>query len=146
MDTVGTIVAEKGRRVFTTTPDATVLQAVQEMCERRVGALLVLRDELPVGMFSERDVMVRVILAQRDPATTLVGEVMTQDVVVIGPDTEVGEAMAIMTDRRCRHLPVVQAGHVVGLVSIGDVVRCVSRNQEFEILALKDYVTGKYPG
>jgi CBS domain-containing protein len=146
MDTVGAIVTEKGRTVYTIGPRATAFAAVEEMCGRRVGALLVTRDDVPLGIFSERDLMVRVILAKRDPATTPIEEVMTHDVVCVSPETEPAEAMAIMTAKRCRHLPVVEGGHVVGIVSIGDLVRFMSRSQEYEIRLLKDYVFGSYPG
>ena len=146
MTTVGAILKDKGSAVLATSATQTVLAAVDEMCHRRVGALLVLEGDLPRGVFSERDLMTRVILARRDPATTTVAEVMTHDVVCVAPDVSTTEAMAIMTNRRCRHLPVVDAGHVVGMVSIGDLVRAASHEQEYEIQLLRDYATGKYPG
>lgn len=145
MESVGSILDEKGSKVFTVRPEATVLEAVEEMCKLRVGALLVCEGSAPVGMFSERDLMVRVILARRDPATTPVGEVMTHDVVCVPRDTGAAEAMAIVTERRCRHLPVVEDGKVTGVVSIGDLVRFISQNQAYEIQMLKDYVNGRYP-
>ncbi|MBP1620467.1 MAG: hypothetical protein H6Q02_1234 [Acidobacteria bacterium] len=90
--------------------------------------------------------MTRVILEHRDPTTTKVVDVMTDSVAAVGPEITTEEAMAIMTDRRCRHLPVIDAGRVVGVVSIGDLVRHESRDQDFEIRSLTDYILGKYPG
>lgn len=145
MESVGNILDEKGSRVLTTRSDATVYEAVEEMCRHRVGALLVCDGDAPVGMFSERDLLVRVILARRDPATTTVGEVMTHEVVCVPRETRAAEAMAIVTERRCRHLPVVDQGRVTGVISIGDLVRFVSQNQAYEIQMLRDYVNGRYP-
>ncbi|NWF99724.1 MAG: CBS domain-containing protein [Thermoanaerobaculaceae bacterium] len=147
MDTIATVLEEKGsRHVITVSPNHTVREAVKVMCEARVGAVLVCEERSPCGILSERDLMVRVILAGRNPDTTPVREVMTAEVACIRPDASVDEAMAIMTDRRCRHLPVVQEGELVGLVSIGDLVRHESQGQKFVIRMLTDYVTGKYPG
>lgn len=146
MDTIEAILKEKGREVIKVDPDATVKQAVEVMCERRVGAVLVCDEVACAGIFSERDLMNRVILAGRDPASTPVTDVMTPDVACVEPRTSAGEAMAIMTERRCRHLPVVDGGRVVGVVSIGDLVRRSSQDQEFVIRMLNDYILGKYPG
>lgn len=146
MDTVGHILKEKGSAVHTTTPAATVLEAVEAMCSKKVGSLLVCIEGSPVGIITERDLMTDVVLAKRDPAKTRVDEVMAIDVVCVDPNTPAAEAMAIMTEKRCRHLPVLEGSQVVGLVSIGDLVRWVSRNQEFEIRMLTDYILGKYPG
>ena len=109
-----------------------------------IGALLVCNAGVPLGIFSERDLMRRVILARKDPMTTLVEHVMTTDVVCVTPTTRAREAMAIMTNRRCRHLPVVEGGHVTGVLSIGDLVRGASHDQAFEIQLLTDYVRGAY--
>jgi CBS domain-containing protein len=146
METIAHILKEKVAGVHYAPPGATVLEAVEKMCAERVGALLVCEEGRPIGMFTERDLMTRVILEHRDPATTRVDHVMSRDIVVVEPDTQAEEAMAVMTERRCRHLPVVVDGQVVGLVSIGDLVRWASRNREFHIRALEDYICGKYPG
>ncbi len=146
METVEHILKEKGSTVHKTTPGDTVLEAVEKMCAHKVGALLVCDAGHPVGMFSERDLMTAVILGRKDPAATTVGEVMSREVVYVEPGTSASEAMAVMTERRCRHLPVAQEGRLVGLISIGDLVRAASRNQEFEIRSLTDYICGKYPG
>lgn len=144
METVAEILEYKGTTVHSVTPAATVISAVERMCEAHVGAVLVCNAGIPLGIFSERDLMRRVILARRDPATTTVAEVMTADVVCVAPDTPAREAMAIMTDRRCRHLPVVSGGRVTGMLSIGDLVRWASQAQAFEIQLLTDYVRGAY--
>jgi CBS domain-containing protein len=146
MDTAGQILKEKGSTVYTIPPTATVFQAVETMAEKRIGALLVCEENAPCGIFTERDLMNQVILAKRDPATTTVGEAMSKEVVCIEPRTTMAEAMAIMTERRCRHLPVVEEANIVGLVSIGDLVRWESRNHSFHVRMLTDYICGKYPG
>lgn len=144
METIGDILGAKGGDVYAIAPDATVYEAAQEMCARRVGALLVRTPERTSGIVSERDLMTRVILARRDPQRTPVEEVMTPYVVCISPRTSVREAMAVMSEQRCRHLPVVADGRVVGMISIGDLVRAASREQDFEIRLLTDYVRGAY--
>ncbi len=146
MDTVAHILKVKGSAVHNAAPGDTVLAAVEKMCAHNVGALLVCDAGHPVGMFTERDLMTSVILGRKDPAVTTVGEVMSREVVYVEPVTSASEAMAVMTERRCRHLPVAAEGRLVGLISIGDLVRWASRNQEFEIRMLTDYICGKYPG
>jgi len=146
MDTVQQILKEKGSDVLKATPGDTVVEAVERMCSKRVGALLVCEGGHPVGMFTERDLMTKVILGRLDPAKTTVGEVMSREVVYVEPTAATAEAMAVMTERRCRHLPVASSGKLLGIVSIGDLVRWASRNQEFEIRKLTEYIHGKYPG
>jgi CBS domain-containing protein len=146
METLRTILETKGRTVHRTEPDASVLVAVDEMCRHRVGALLVMDRDAPVGIVSERDLLRRVLLERRDPTTTRVGEVMTSEIVCVEIDSSPGKAMRIMTERRCRHLPVLVDGKIGGLVSIGDLVRWASQNQQFEIRMLHEYVEGRYPG
>jgi len=144
METVAEVLQHKGFLVHSVTRETRVVTAVEEMCEKHIGAVLVCNDDVPLGIFSERDLMRRVILARKDPMTTRVDEVMTTDVVCIAPTTPAREAMAIMTNRRCRHLPIVEGGRVVGLLSIGDLVRWASHEQAFEIQLLTDYVRGAY--
>ena len=147
MHTISTILDEKGSRtVHTVSPDATVMHAVETMCAAKVGAVLVCTGKACAGIFSERDLMTRVILRHLDPVTTKVADVMTADVAAVGPEVSTEGAMAIMSDHRCRHLPVIDGGQVVGLVSIGDLVRHESRDQDFEIRTLTDFILGKYPG
>lgn len=136
----------KGSAVHTVAPEVTVLDAVAHMNEKGVGALLVTDEERPIGMFTERDVLRRVVDARRDPASTRVADVMSHELVVVHPEVTVEEAMAIMTERRCRHLPVIEGDDIVGMVSIGDLSRWMSRRQANHISDLMSYITGKYPG
>ena len=142
---VSAVLAEKGRQVFTVAPSASVRHAVRQMNDAGVGGLLVVDGARPVGMFTERDVLRRVVDAGRNPNTARVADAMTTDVVIVEPSTTVEEAMAVMTQRRFRHLPVVEGGEIVGLVSIGDLMRWVSLNQEVHIQKLTDYITGRHP-
>lgn len=145
METVAEVLQAKGADVHSVTPSSLVVLAVEKMCEKHIGALLVSDGRVPLGIFSERDLMRRVILARKDPMTTRVDEVMTTDVAYVEPHTPAREAMAIMTEHRCRHLPVVADGGVIGMLSIGDLVRWASREQAFEIQLLTAYVQGAYP-
>lgn len=140
METVHEVLRGKGSRVVAASPMDAVLEAVARMCAEHVGSVLVCEGGVPVGTFTERDLMARVVSAGLDPRTTPLGLVMTRDVVCIRPDTEMRTAMAIMTQRRTRHLPVVEEGRVTGIVSIGDLVRAESSDQAFEIRMLRDYV------
>ena len=146
MDTVGLILNNKPRTVHQLPPSATVMAAVEAMCAARIGSILVVEEQRPVGIFTERDVMTRVILARRNPETTRLEEVMTKEVACISRDTTTAAAMALMTERRVRHLPVVHQEVVVGLVSIGDLVRQQSSQQSYEIRMLTNYIMGSYPG
>jgi len=137
------LLAEKGRQVYTIRKGATVCEAVREMNRKGVGALLVMADDRPVGIFTERDVLRRVVDVDRDPELTKVVEVMTPDPVTVPPSTRVEEAMAEMTSRRFRHLPVLEAGEVVGLVSIGDIMRWVMMHMEDDLQHMTEYITGK---
>jgi CBS domain-containing protein len=142
---ISAVLAEKGRQVYATPPSTSVRDAVRQMNESGVGALLVVERGQPVGIFTERDVLRRIVDARRDPNTTRVSEVMTSDLIVVEPTTKVEAAMAMMTQKRCRHLPVMENGQVAGIISIGDLIRWASRNQEVEIQRLVDYITGRHP-
>jgi CBS domain-containing protein len=146
MNTVQNVLEAKGREVHATTRTTIVLDAVDEMCRLHIGALLVVDQGAPVGIVSERDLLTRVLLKRLDPARTPVAEVMTTDVACIDLECSVEGAMSVMTERRCRHLPVMVDGKMAGLVSIGDLVRWVSRDHVYEIGMLHEYVGGKYPG
>lgn len=145
MPTIAAILKEKGPLVYQLPPSSTVIKAVETMCAARVGSLLVVQDQRPVGIFTERDVMTRVILARRDPTTTRLEEVMTTNVVCVEGSTPIAAALALMTERRVRHLPVVEGDKVIGLVSIGDLVRQQTTMQSYEIRALTNYIMGSYP-
>ena len=144
-DTLASVLGHKGSTVHSVAPNATVLDAVRKMNEERIGALLVCEASEMLGIFTERDVLCRVVDSPRDPATTRVYEVMTTEVVAVDPSTSVEEAMAVISEKRCRHLPVLEKGTLRGLVSIGDLTRWASRNQESHIQHLVNFITGQYP-
>ena len=141
MNRLAEILEEKGAEVLEIDADASVLEAVQLMVEKNVGSLLVtVRGEI-TGIVTERDYLRRVTLEGRTDAETRVGEIMSSPLVVVTPETSVDECMAVMTDRHIRHLPVVEEGRIVGLVSIGDLVKFRSKQQTFEIQYLTNYIT-----
>lgn len=146
MDTIAAVLQEKGTQIFTVSPTTTAQEAAETMVKHNVGSVLVVEAGKPIGIFSERDLMVRVVVPGKDPKKVKVREVMTEGVAVVEPHTRVKQAMAIMTEKRCRHLPVVAEGKIVGLVSIGDLVRWLSKDQEFQIRMLEHYIAGSYPG
>jgi CBS domain-containing protein len=135
------ILDEKGRNVLRIGADASVFEAVKEMVEAGVGSLLVADEGKISGIFTERDYLRRMTLEGRDDKETTVREVMSSPLIVVTPETEIDECMAVMTDRRIRHLPVVEDGEIAGLVSIGDLVKFKSKQQSFEIQYLTDYIT-----
>ena len=139
--TVAGILAEKGTEVFSVAPGTRVYEALRLMAERDVGAVVVLEADRLVGIMSERDYARKVILRDRTSRQTRVEEIMTSEVITVAPTTTVGECMELMTDHRVRHLPVVDRGSLVGLVSIGDVVRAVISQQEALIEQLERYIT-----
>jgi CBS domain-containing protein len=135
------ILDEKGSGVLAIEGEASVLDAVKRMVEANVGSLLVTERGEIAGIVTERDYLRRVALEGRDDRTTPVREIASSPLIVVTPDTPVDECMAMMTDRRVRHLPVVEDGRVVGMVSIGDLVKYRSRQQSFEISYLTSYIT-----
>jgi len=139
MTTIRQILAGKPD-IYSIEPDATVLDALRLLEQKNVGALLVMRGGVLSGIFSERDYARRMILHGRSSKETQVREVMTPDVFVISPDTTSGECMVHMTDRHIRHLPVVEGGRVVGVISIGDVVRTVIDDLRFTVRQLESYI------
>ncbi len=141
MSTVSEILGDKGRNVLEIDAGASVYEAVEQMVAANVGSLLVTDGGNIVGIVTERDYLRRVTLEGRTDRDTAVGEIMSAPLVVVNPDTSIDECMAVMTDRRIRHVPVVEGGEVVGIVSIGDVVKFKSKQQSFEIQYLTDYIT-----
>ena len=142
--TVGSILTDKGRDVWSVSPTTSVYDAARIMADRRVGALLVISPFGLVGIFSERDYASRVIVPSRDPRTTLVSEVMTSHVLCVNEEQTVHECMHLVTQRRLRHLPVIAGDRVVGVVSIGDLVKSVISDQVETIHYLEGYITGRY--
>ncbi len=144
METVQHLLQTKSPEVWSIAPDATVFEALQLMAEKDVGALLVMEGEKLVGIFSERDYARKVILQDRASRQTRVREIMTSQVVCISPEQTLDECMALMTARHIRHLPVVDRNErVVGVVSIGDVVKAVISDQALLISHLHNYILGE---
>lgn len=140
--TVRDVLDEKGREIWSVGPDATVYQALVLMAERAIGALMVLEGGRPVGLLSERDYARKVILAGRASRDTPVRDVMTTRVVAVAPERTVEECMALMTDKRVRHLPVMEGERLLGVVSIGDLVKALIAEQRFIIEQLESYISG----
>lgn len=140
MSRVSEILEAKGRALHEIDADASVLDAVRKMVEANVGSLLVTDGDAITGIVTERDYLRRVAIEGRNENETPVREIMSSPLVVVTPDTSVEECMALMTDRRIRHLPVAEGGKVVAVVSIGDVVKFQSQQQSFEIKYLNDYI------
>ena len=129
--------------VHSIAPTATVLQALQSMADLRVGALLVMQDNAIVGILTERDYARKIALMGRSSVSTLVSDVMTQDVMYVQPTQTSEECMALMTENRLRHLPVVEDGAVLGMISIGDLVKDIISEQKFIIEQMKHYISGR---
>ncbi|SRR5579885_317106 len=142
---VSTLLERKGSKVFSIPPTVTVFDAVAEMNRHRIGAIVVLDGERLVGMFTERDVLRRVVGAGIDPRRALVSEVMTAEVITIGPEATLEETAAIFTEKRCRHLPVVVDEKLIGLISIGDISRWMGDAHRAEAEHLKNYIAGGFP-
>ncbi len=145
MGRIADVLATKGGQVYTVERTETVYEAVKKMVEVNTGSLLVTQGGEICGIITERDYLRHVVLEGRTSKTTQVREIMTSNVICVDPGCPIEQAMAIMTEKRIRHLPVVEGGSLVGLVSIGDLVKQVSRDQQYEIQHLTNYITGKYP-
>jgi CBS domain-containing protein len=145
MGRIKEILAVKNRQVRTIAPDATVLEAIRNMVEHNVGSILVSDGETILGIFTERDYLRRIVLEDRTSKATRVEEVMTAKLVCVDPERSVEDCMAMMTQQRIRHLPVLEGEKLVGIVSIGDLVKFLSMEREIEIRYLTDYISGKYP-
>jgi len=142
MKTVRDILKVKGSDVWCVEPDATVFAALQRMAEKEVGALVVTDGGQIVGLISERDYARKVILHGRASPTTLVKEIMTSHVVYTHLDQSIEECMALVTEKRIRHLPVMAEGKLVGIISIGDLVKSIIADQQFIIEQLVRYISG----
>lgn len=138
--TAAQILQIKGSAVFTVNPDTLIYDALKLMAEKGVGALVVIQDDNVIGIFTERDHVRKVDLDGRCSQKAYVHQVMSTEVCYITPETTVDEGMALMTDNRCRHLPVLENGKLVGLVSIGDLVKASLDEKEFVIKQLKRYI------
>jgi CBS domain-containing protein len=140
--TVQQMLSAKGAQVWSVPPESTVYDALQLMAEKNIGGLMVLDGGSPVGIFTERDYARKVVLQHRTSRETQVGEVMTTRVLGVSPDQTAEECMALMSEKHVRHLPVMSAERLVGIISIGDIVKAVVDEQRFVIRQLENYITG----
>ena len=142
---VSILLSEKSSSIFCITEESTIDEAVSEMNRQRIGSLVVKKGDVVRGIFTERDVLTRIVAAGRDPKATLVREVMTESFQHINSETSVEDAMQMMTDKRVRHLPVLDDGYLRGMISIGDVTRWLLKVNEMEAENLRRYVFSEYP-
>jgi CBS domain-containing protein len=143
MNIVKQILQTKGEQVWSVAPQSSVFDALKLMAEKGVGALLVLENGEVVGIFSERDYARKVILMGKSSKETTVGEIMTRRVLCVTPATTVAECMVLMTEKKIRHLPVMDNSKLVGFISIGDVVKSVIEEQQYLIEHLENYIVGR---
>jgi CBS domain-containing protein len=141
---ISALLDRKGRSVYSVSPTMTVCEAVTEMNRQRVGSVLVIDNGKLVGIFTERDVLRRVVGAGVDPRRSLVSDVMTTGVISITPEATVEETMVLFTEKRCRHLPVLEHGQLVGTISIGDITRWMADSHRAEAEHLKNYITSGF--
>ena len=139
---IATLLEGKGRALHTVPTSVTVIAAVHKMNQHKIGAVLVMNGDKLAGIFTERDVMTRVVAASLDPKTTPIIQVMSGNVLTVAPEATVQQVMDIFADRRCRHLPVIQHDVLVGLISIGDVSRWVANAHRAEAESLRQYIAG----
>jgi len=142
---ISDILRNKGNQIYSIRPDNTVYEAIEKMADKNIGALLVMDGADLKGIISERDYRNKVILKGRTSKTTRVEEIMTPDVQWVTPGESIQECMALMTEKKFRHLPVRDSGEVVGVVSIGDLVKGIISEQKVEINHLRDYINNTYP-
>jgi len=140
MTTVKQLLDIKGRNILSMSPNDSVYSAVERMSENNIGALLVIENGQLVGILSERDYARKVILKGKSSKNTLIREIMTPDVLCVSPETTVEECMALLTESRVRHLPVMDGGKLMGIVSIGDLVKQIISDKEFTIQQLEHYI------
>ncbi len=142
MKLVKHLLGTKGRDIIFIAPDASVLDAIKLMADKAIGSLLVMRGDAMLGIVTERDYARKVIVKGRSSKSTLVSEIMTADVLSVAPERTVNDCMAVMTEKKIRHLPVVDGDKVVGVISIGDLVQAIISDQQDEIEQLEHYISG----
>ncbi|MGW8300991.1 MAG: CBS domain-containing protein [Desulfobacterales bacterium] len=143
MRSVKDILQEKGTQVYAISPDAKVYEALQLMADKNVGALMVMEGDRAVGLISERDYARKIVLKGKFSKDVPVHEIMTADIVRISPDRDVENCMELMTDKRIRHLPVFDNDRLIGIISIGDIVKAIIEHKEEIIKQLEGYIKGK---
>jgi CBS domain-containing protein len=143
MRRVKRILEAKGYEIWSIEPSASVYAAIHLLAEKQVGALLVMKGDQLVGIFSERDYARQIVLKDRSSRGTKVEEIMAKNVLHVGPNTEISDCMTLMTEKRIRHLPVIDDNKVVGVISIGDLVRAVIAEQQSTISNLEKYISGQ---
>ena len=143
---IGTLLSQKGTTVWSVSPETMVFDAIQMMADKNVGALPVMRGDEVLGMFSERDYTRKIALKGRSSRETSVGDAMSPAALIVSADDSVDRCMRLMTQNRVRHLPVVENGRLVGIVSIGDLVNWIISAQSAAIDQLERYISGSYPG
>jgi len=144
-NTVGEILSRKGSAVDTIDCETTATDAICRMVNANIGSLIVTKDDAIFGIFTERDYLRRIVLDHQPPETPL-AEVVTNQLIVVDPDRPIDECMSIMTQERIRHLPVLEGATLVGIVSIGDLVKYLSKEQATELRYLNDFIAGRYSG
>ena len=144
MHNIDTLLKDKGKDIWSIGPQETAFKALEIMAQRNVGALLVIDKGKLVGIFSERDYARKVILKGKSSKDTTVGELMTQDVFYASPENTLQETMALMTAKHIRHMPVLKDGRLIGMVTLGDVVKQIISEQKFTIKELEKYISGGY--
>ena len=143
---ISQILEYKGSEVYSVGPQTPVADAVRMMNDLRVGSLVILETGAPAGIFTERDVLTRIVDAGADPRSITIESVMTRNLLVIRPTISIADTMRIISQKRCRHLPVVdEKQNLLGMISIGDITRWLVREQESYIDHLLDYISGRYP-
>ncbi len=142
MATVKQLLESKDNHVWSISPETTVFEGLQFMAEKNIGALLVTRDDKLIGIFSERDYARKVILKGKASKDTTIGELMTREVVYTTPEDSLDECMALMTAKHIRHLPILNNDKLIGLLTLGDLVKQIMSNQEFKIQELEKYISG----
>ena len=143
MGTVKNIIEAKGNATFTITPDTSVYQALELMVEKNVSALLVMENDALAGIFTERDYARKVALKGKSSKDTLIGDIMTRDLITVKSESSIDECMELMTGKYIRHLPVVDDGKLAGIISIGDVVRSIIQEQKSIIGHMEQYISGQ---
>jgi len=142
MNKVRQLLKAKGEQVWTISKDSTILDGLKLMAEKQIGSLPVLEGEQVVGIFTERDYARRVGPDRRQPEETRIEEVMTRELITVDPNQTVNDCMVLMTENHIRHLPVMDEGRLVGIISVGDVVKDIIEELEFHVEQLKSYITG----